>query len=56
MINAYNTILMEMEELRYPRIPKSKCEENNNLDLKQERMRVWTGFRRLRKEINSHLF
>jgi hypothetical protein len=48
MINDY-AILMEMEKLTQPRIPKSKCEENNKLDLKQERIRVWTGFKWLKK-------
>ena len=53
MTNVY-TDVVEMEELRQPKIPKIKCEENSKLDLKQERMRVWTGFKWLKKEINSH--
>jgi hypothetical protein len=53
MINA---ILMETEELREPKIPKGKCEGSNKLDRKQEGMRVWIGFKRLRKDTNSHLF
>jgi len=50
MTNVY-TDVVEMEELRQPKIPKIKCEENSKLELKQERMRVWTGFKWLKKEL-----